>query len=46
MNQLPYSFACCRVGKPDKRTTLRLDVAKTVNAATPVQVWFGVQQPF
>lgn len=29
-----------------ERTTLRLDVAKTVNADTAVQVWFGLQQPF
>ncbi len=29
-----------------ERATLRFDVAKTVNAATPVQFWFGVQQPF
>jgi hypothetical protein len=29
-----------------ERATLRLDVAKTINAARPVQVWFGVQQPF
>jgi hypothetical protein len=29
-----------------ERTTLRVDVAKTVNAETAVQVWFGLQQPF
>ena len=29
-----------------ERTTLRLDVAKSVNADTGVQVWFGVNQPF
>jgi hypothetical protein len=29
-----------------ERTILRLDVAKAVNADTPVQVWFGVQHPF
>ncbi|MFO0936412.1 MAG: M1 family aminopeptidase [Gemmataceae bacterium] len=29
-----------------ERATLRLDVAKTVNANSPVQVWFGVQHPF
>jgi hypothetical protein len=29
-----------------ERTTLRVDVAKTVNDDTPVQVWFGVQYPF
>jgi hypothetical protein len=29
-----------------ERATLRLDVAKTVNDATPVQFWFGVQHPF
>ena len=29
-----------------ERATIRLDVAKTVNADSPVQVWFGVQQPF
>jgi hypothetical protein len=29
-----------------ERTTIRLDLAKTVNDTTPVQVWFGVQHPF
>jgi hypothetical protein len=29
-----------------ERATVRLDVAKTINAATPFQVWFGVQHPF
>ena len=29
-----------------ERATLRLDVAKTINANSPVQVWFGVQHPF
>jgi hypothetical protein len=29
-----------------ERATLRFDVAKTINAATPVQFWFGVQQAF
>ena len=29
-----------------ERATLRLDVAKTVNADSGVQVWFGVQHPF
>ena len=29
-----------------ERATLRFDVAKTVNDATPVQFWFGVQQAF
>jgi hypothetical protein len=29
-----------------ERTTLRVDVAKTVNDNTPLQVWFGVQYPF
>jgi outer membrane translocation and assembly module TamA len=29
-----------------ERATLRIDVAKTLNAKSPVQVWFGVQQPF
>ena len=29
-----------------ERTILRFDVAKTVNAPTPVQFWFGVQHPF
>jgi hypothetical protein len=29
-----------------ERTILRFDVAKTVNADTPVQFWFGVQHPF
>ena len=29
-----------------ERSILRLDVAKTVNESTPLQVWFGVQHPF
>jgi hypothetical protein len=29
-----------------ERTTLRMDVAKTLNAPTPVQAWFGVGVPF
>ena len=29
-----------------ERAVVRLDAAKAVNAATPWQVWFGVQQPF
>jgi hypothetical protein len=29
-----------------ERTMLRLDVAKTVNEASPWQVWVGVQHPF
>lgn len=29
-----------------ERTLLRFDVAKAVNAATPVQFWFGIQHPF
>jgi len=29
-----------------ERTTLRFDVAKTVNDNTPWQFWFGVQMPF
>lgn len=29
-----------------ERTSLRFDVAKTVNADTPVQFWFGIKQPF
>ncbi|HKB38486.1 MAG TPA: hypothetical protein VKD72_18735, partial [Gemmataceae bacterium] len=29
-----------------ERTTLRFDFARTVNAPTPVQFWFGIQQPF
>ncbi|HEV2948647.1 MAG TPA: M1 family aminopeptidase [Gemmataceae bacterium] len=29
-----------------ERTILRVDVAKTINANSPVQVWVGVQQPF
>ena len=29
-----------------ERVTLRFDVAKTINAATPFQFWFGVQHPF
>jgi hypothetical protein len=28
------------------RTMLRFDVAKTVNADTPVQFWFGIKHPF
>jgi hypothetical protein len=29
-----------------ERTSLRLDFAKTINAATPLQMWFGIQHPF
>ena len=29
-----------------ERATLRFDVGKTINAATPLQFWFGVQQTF
>ena len=29
-----------------ERTTLRFDVAKTVNETTPPQFWFGIQHPF
>jgi hypothetical protein len=29
-----------------ERTTLRFDVAQTINASTPVQFWFGIQHPF
>ncbi len=29
-----------------ERTTLRFDLAKTWNAATPWQFWFGIQHPF
>ena len=29
-----------------ERATLRFDVGKTINAASPFQFWFGVQQPF
>jgi hypothetical protein len=29
-----------------ERTILRVDVAKTVNDTTPVQVWLGIQHPF
>lgn len=29
-----------------ERTILRMEVAKTVNASSPVQFWFGVQHPF
>ncbi len=29
-----------------ERATLRIDVAKTINAATPFQLWFGLQQAF
>jgi hypothetical protein len=29
-----------------ERTTLRFDIAKTVNGSYPVQFWFGIQHPF
>lgn len=29
-----------------ERLMIRIDVAKTLNEASPVQVWFGVMQPF
>jgi hemolysin activation/secretion protein len=29
-----------------ERATVRFDFAKTLNAATPFQFWFGVQHPF
>lgn len=29
-----------------ERTCLRFDIAKTINADTPVMFWFGIQQPF
>jgi hypothetical protein len=29
-----------------ERATFRVDVAKTINASSPVQFWFGVQHPF
>jgi hypothetical protein len=29
-----------------ERATVRFDVAKTINANTPFQFWFGVQHPF
>jgi hypothetical protein len=29
-----------------ERTTLRFDIAKTVNGAYPLQFWFGIQHPF
>jgi hypothetical protein len=29
-----------------ERTTLRVDVAKTINVNAPWQVWVGVQHPF
>lgn len=29
-----------------ERTSLRFDVAQTVNADTPMQFWFGLQHPF
>jgi len=29
-----------------ERTVSRVDVAKTINSSSPVQVWVGVQQPF
>jgi hypothetical protein len=29
-----------------ERATLRFDIAKTINANTPFQLWFGIQQAF
>jgi hypothetical protein len=29
-----------------ERTTLRVDVAQTVDGSAPTQFWFGIQQPF
>jgi hypothetical protein len=29
-----------------ERTTLRFDIAKTVNGSYPLQFWFGIQHPF
>jgi hypothetical protein len=29
-----------------ERTSLRFDLAQTINADTPVQFWFGIQHPF
>ncbi|QVL31100.1 BamA/TamA family outer membrane protein [Telmatocola sphagniphila] len=29
-----------------ERTSLRIDIAKTLNAATPTQLWFGITHPF
>ncbi len=29
-----------------ERTTLRVDIAKTINVTTPMQAWFGVGVPF
>jgi hypothetical protein len=29
-----------------ERTSLRFDVAKTVNDNTPVEIWFGIKHPF
>jgi hypothetical protein len=29
-----------------ERTTLRVDVAQTINSSSPVQFWFGVRMPF
>jgi hypothetical protein len=29
-----------------ERSTLRLDVAKTLNSSSPFQIWFGIQQAF
>jgi hypothetical protein len=29
-----------------EHTLLRLDVAKTINASTPFQIWIGIQHPF
>lgn len=56
VNQRSYGPVACAVGAGLRaelawfsfleRTTLRVDVAKTVNADTPVQVWFGIMHPF
>ena len=29
-----------------ERATLRFDVAKSINSAAPIQIWFGVDHPF
>jgi hypothetical protein len=29
-----------------ERTIFRLDIAKTINSSSPVQIWFGVRHPF
>jgi hemolysin activation/secretion protein len=29
-----------------ERSTLRLDIAKSINTSTGIQIWFGINQPF